>query len=80
MSNLPELDSMKIIQKFSEKTTDLTYQVIQLTVLSETLRDQRDSVLRERHEAQAEVEKLKQKLQKYEVAETTVVESTVVDD
>lgn len=55
MSELPQIDPAKIAQRLVTKNGELTYQVTQLEVLAEALRDQRDN-------AEATVAELTQKL------------------
>ncbi len=43
MSELPQIDPAKVAQKLIAKNGELTYQVTQLEVLAEALRDQRDA-------------------------------------
>lgn len=45
MSELPQIDPAKIAQKLINKNGELTYQVTQLEVLAEALRDERDKAV-----------------------------------
>lgn len=53
MSELPQIDPAKVAQKLLSKNSDLTYQVTQLEVLAEALRDQRDEALKKVDELEA---------------------------
>lgn len=80
MSNLPEINSMKVIQKFSSKVTELTYQVFQYEVLCETLRDQRDGFEAERDAALQRNKELTEQLAQYMNPNEDTVEGTIVEN
>lgn len=80
MSNLPEIDSIKVIQKFSETLADVQYQLIQYKVLTETLREQKESVIRDRYVAHQKIEELTERLSRYEDTVPDIVESTVEEN
>ena len=59
MSELPQIDTAKVTQKLITKNSELTYQVTQLEVLAEALRDQRD-------EATGRILELEQKIEDWD--------------
>lgn len=58
MSDLPSIDPAKVAQKLLTKVTDLTHQTVQLEVLAESLRDERDAARRQVADLTAEVSRL----------------------
>lgn len=66
MSNLPDIDSFEVIKKYSAQLTETTYQKIQLEVVVETLRKQRDDLLREKTASQQKVAELQEQLTEYQ--------------
>jgi hypothetical protein len=53
MSNLPQIDPAKLAQKLATKNAEQSYQLVQLEVLAEALRDERDEALQKLEEALA---------------------------
>lgn len=56
MSQLPQIDPAKVAQKILAVNNDLTYQVTQLEVLAEALRDERDEAYGRISELESQLE------------------------
>lgn len=56
MSQLPQIDPAKVTQKILAVNNDLTYQVTQLEVLAEALRDERDEAYGRISELESQLE------------------------
>lgn len=54
MTALPQIDPAQVAQKLLTKNNELTYQVTQLEVLAEALRDERDAARAKVAELEAE--------------------------
>lgn len=70
MSELPEISFQSVAQKLLQKHADQTYQNLQLEVLAESLRDERDTAVAQLADARAEVERLRREQQDAIIVET----------
>lgn len=60
MPDLPPIDAQAVSQRLLSRLSDLTYQNIQLELLAETFRDQRDLAVQERNTLSQQVDIMRQ--------------------